>query len=93
MAIVAAISVGSQQVTLLAATSTGYRFVALANNGSATAYLKFMPDGGPVTSETGIPIPPGASLMLDQDDSPIIAGGIFAVCNSPDSTTIAVQAY
>lgn len=93
MATVAAISVGSEQATLLAATSTGYRFVALANNGSATAYLKFLPDGDAVDSSNGIPLPPGASLMLDQDDSPILGGGIFASCNSPDSTTIAVQAY
>lgn len=95
MAFVATVNVtSSAQVTVLPPPSAGlYQFVAIGNNGSKTAYIKFIPDGGPATPQNGIPLPAGASILLDQDDSPVLNGGIFAICASGDSTTLAVQAY
>lgn len=93
MATAAAISVGDTQAQVLPAATLGYRFIAIGNNGSAVAYLKFMPDGGDVTTENGIPLQPSSALVIDQDESPICNNGIFAICSSGASTTLAVQAY
>ena len=70
-----------------------YRFVGLSNNGEKVAYLKFTPDSDAVTSTNGIALPPGAAILVDQDDSPILSSGIYAVCGGSDTTTVAVQAY
>lgn len=95
MAVVATVSVThSGQATVLPPPSVGlYQFVAIGNNGEKTAYLKFIPEGGDATPQNGIPLPAGASILLDQDDSPVLNNGIFAVCGGEDTTTLAVQAY
>jgi hypothetical protein len=95
MAYVSTISVtDSAQVTVLPPPTVGmYQFVAVGNNGTNTAYIKFIPEGGDVTPQNGIPLPAGASILLDQDDSPVLNNGIFAICDSGEDTTLAVQAY
>lgn len=70
-----------------------YQFVALCNTGSETAYLKFTADATTVSVTNGIALPSGASILVDQDDSPVLQNGITAVCAAGKSTTVAVQAY
>lgn len=70
-----------------------YRFIGLSNNGAKVAYLKLTPDSDAVTSTNGIALPPGAAMLVDQDDSPILQNGVWAVCGGSDTTTLAVQAY
>lgn len=74
-------------------TLPSYQFIAISNTGSATAFLKFVGDATAVTSSNGIALPAGASMLVDQDDSPIMQNGITAVCASGQSTVVAVQAY
>jgi hypothetical protein len=90
---VASVAVGSTQTTVLEPRSPGYRFIAISNNGSDAAYLKLFQDASPVTTSTGIVLQPGAAMLLDQDDSPVLNNGIYAICAETQSTTLAVQAY
>jgi hypothetical protein len=95
MAVIGSVSVGaSSQATVLSRPVVGgYQFIAIGNVGESTAYLKFFPDGDDVTTTNGIPLAPGASILLDQDDSPIMNNGIYAICASGASTVLGVQAY
>lgn len=88
------ISVGSTATAVLTAASDGnYQFIAVANNGTATAYLKLIPTSESLTTSNGVPLAGGASLLLDQDLTPIFTSGISAICASGATTTLAVQAY
>lgn len=91
---IGSVSVASTAVAVLPPPSQGsYQFIAVANTGSNPAYLKFTPDADPVTTTNGIVLPPGASILVDQDDSPVLLNGISAVCAAGQSTNLAVQAY
>lgn len=70
-----------------------YQFIALCNTGSETAYLKFTADATAVSVTNGIALPPGASILVDQDNSPVLQNGVSAICATGKSTTVAVQAY
>jgi hypothetical protein len=85
------IAVGGSPALVLPQGS--YQFVCIGNNGSSTAFVKFLPDGSNVTTLTGLPLAPGAGLVLDQDASPVLSHGVWAVCASGESTSISVQAY
>lgn len=88
------ISVTGEPVQILSVPPSGeYQFIALSNNGNATVFLKFTPDSDAVTPTNGVALPPGSSLLIDQDASPILQNGIFGVCASGQSSTVAVQAY
>lgn len=88
------VSVGSTATAVLAAADGGnYQFIAIANNGAATAYLKLVPTSTALSTSNGVPLAAGASLLLDQDLTPIFTSGISAICASGASTTLAVQAY
>ena len=95
---IAAQTVTATASEILAPPGTGtvlpaYQFVALCNTGSETAYLKFTADATAVSVTNGIALPAGASILVDQDDSPILANGISAICATGKTTTVAVQAY
>jgi hypothetical protein len=88
------VSVGTTATSVLAAASgNNYQFIAIANNGSSTAYLKLVPTTSALTASNGVPLAAGASLLLDQDLTPIFTSGISAICDTGASTTLAVQAY
>jgi|694.fasta_scaffold65264_1 hypothetical protein len=87
------IAVEEAQVTVLAPRSPGYRFIAISNNGSSAAYLMLFQDDSALTTSNGIVLQPGSAILLDQDDSPILNNGIYAICAETQSTTLAVQAY
>lgn len=92
---ITSVAVGTTAVQILSAPSGNpYKFVAVGNNGSSTAYLKLTPDSTTVTSSNGIPLPSGASLLCDQDmQKELFNSGVTAVCASGQSTTLSVQAY
>lgn len=91
---IAAVAVTDSPVQVLPPPATGtYQFVGLSNNGSQPVYVKFTPDSTAVTASNGIVVPPGAAVLVDQDDSPILQNGIYAVCAAGKSSTVAVQAY
>lgn len=91
---IASVSVGTTAVQVLSAPSgSSYKFVAIGNNGSATAYLKMTPDATAVTALNGIPLAAGQVLICDQDaQKELFDAGVTAVVAS-GSTTLSVQAY
>jgi hypothetical protein len=93
---IASVSVtNANAVVVLPAPDTApYRFVAIGNVGSSTAYLKFTADDTALSTSNGIPLPAGASLVCDQDsERDIFKIAVTAICGGSDSTTLAVQAY
>jgi hypothetical protein len=52
-----------------------------------------VPTTSALTTSNGVPLAAGASLLLDQDLTPIFTSGISAICDTGASTTLAVQAY
>lgn len=91
---ITAVSVTDEPTTVLAPPASGeYQFIALSNNGSAAVYVKFVPDATPLTTENGIVLQPGVTVLLDQDGTPTLQSGIVAKCASGQTTTVAVQAY
>jgi hypothetical protein len=86
-------SVGTSVTTVVPASGDNYNFIAIANNGSSTAYLKMVPSTVTLTVSNGIPLASGASILLDQDVTPILTSGVSAVCDTGATTTLAVQAY
>jgi hypothetical protein len=87
------VSVGTAVVSVVPASPEQYQFVAVSNVGAKTAFLKMVPSGVTLTVTNGISLPAGASLVVDQDVTPILTGGISAVCAAGETTTIAIQAY
>jgi hypothetical protein len=75
------------------ASGDNYQFISIANNGASTVYLKMVPSTVTLTATNGIPLASGAAILLDQDVTPILTGGVSAVCDTGASTTVAVQAY
>jgi hypothetical protein len=87
-------TVGTSVVTVVPVAIGGeYNFIAIANNGSGTVYLKMVPSTVTLTASNGVPLASGSSLLLDQDVTPILVAGVSAVCDTGATTTIAVQAY
>lgn len=86
-------AVGTAVVTVVPASSDNYQFIAISNNGSGTVYLKMVPSTVTLTASNGVPLQSGASILLDQDVTPILVSGVSAVCDTGSSTTVAVQAY
>jgi hypothetical protein len=86
-------TVGTAITSIVPASGDNYEFIAIANNGSGTAYLKMVPSTVTLTVANGIPLASGASILLDQDVTPILTGGVSAVCDTGATTTLAVQAY
>jgi hypothetical protein len=91
---IASVSVGTSSTSVLPASSGyPYKFVAIGNNGSTTAYLKLTPDATAVTATNGIPLAAGQVLICDQDaQKELFDAGVTAVVAS-GSTTLSVQAY
>lgn len=91
---ITSVSVGTTSTQVLQATTgSPYKFVAIGNNGAATAYLKMTADAEPVTASNGIPLAAGAVIICDQDSQKeLFDGGVSAIVGS-GSTTLSVQAY
>jgi len=70
-----------------------YSFVAIGNNGAQTAYLKLTADATAVTAGNGIPLPPGSSLLSDQDMQKELFRGVVTAVVASGSTTLSVQAF
>jgi hypothetical protein len=91
---IASVSVGTTAVEILPKpTASAYKFVAIGNVGSTTAYLKLTPDSAAVTATNGIPLAAGAVLICDQDfQKELFDSGVSAITQS-GTTTLSVQAY
>ena len=91
---IASVSVGTTAVQVLPApTGNPYKFVAIGNVGSATAYLKFTPDSSTVTASNGIPLPSSGSLICDQDaQKELFNAGVQAI-STGSGTVLSVQAF
>jgi hypothetical protein len=86
-------AVGTATVVVVPASPEQYQFVAVSNVGLKTAYLKMVPSTATLTVSNGIALPAGASVIVDTDITPILTGGVSAVCATDETTTIATQAY
>lgn len=86
-------TVGTAVITIVPASGDNYQFISISNNGSGTVYLKMVPSTVTLTASNGVQLQSGAAILLDQDVTPILVGGVSAVCDSGASTTVAVQAY
>lgn len=86
-------TIGTVVTTVVPASSDNYQFIAIANNGANTVYLKMVPSTVTLTVSNGVPLASGASILLDQDVTPILVSGVSAVCDTGLTTTVAVQAY
>lgn len=86
-------AVGTTETVIVPPAGENFQFLAIANNGSKTAYLKMVPSTAALTVSNGIALPAGVSVMLDQDVTPILITGVSAICASGESTTLAAQAY
>ena len=60
-------TVTTSATEVLEAPTKPFSFVAISNNGSATAYLKVVAGGDAVTTSNGIPLAAGAAFVVDQD--------------------------
>jgi len=92
---IASITETDSPTQLLPPPATGaYQFIGLSNNGDTPVYLKFVPDADTALDTTnGIALPAGASLLVDQDASPILQNGIYGIAESGETVSVAVQAY
>lgn len=91
---ISSISVGTTETTVVPAPSAfPYRFVAIGNSGANTIYLKLTPDTAAVTTSTGIPLAPGASLVFDQPTVRLemFRNGVKAIATS--ATSISAQYF
>lgn len=88
-------AVGTSAVQILPPpTGNAYKFVAIGNVGTKTAYLKLVPDTTAVTITNGIPLPAGTSIVCDQDaQRELFDAGAYAITGTGDTTTISVQAF
>lgn len=91
---ITSVSVSTAETMVLTRPSgNAYRFVAIGNVGTNTAYIKLTPDPDAVTATNGIPLPSGTSILCDQDDSKeLFKAPVTAICSS-GTTTLSVQAY
>jgi hypothetical protein len=89
----ASYTVGTSAVVVVPHAGEHYHFIAVANSGTKTAYLKMVPGDVPLSVTNGVPLPAGAAIVLDQDATPILVAGVSAVCAGGESTTVAAQAY
>ena len=91
---ITSVEVGTTATTVLAGPSgSPYKFVAISNVGSETAYLKVVPGSAAVTITNGIPLAPGAAFVVDQDaQREMFDAGASAIVGS-GTTTISVQAF
>lgn len=92
---IASVAVGTTPVQIVPPPPAGsYKFVAIGNVGSGTAYLKFTGDAEVVTVSNGIPLPAGASIICDQDrERELFDSGVTAIAASGDATAVSVQAF
>lgn len=91
---IAAVTVGTNATQILSRPEgSPYKFVAIGNNGSATAYLKVTPDTTAVTTSNGIPLPAGAVMMCDQDAQKELFNGTVTAIVGSGSTVLSVQAF
>jgi hypothetical protein len=86
-------AVGTAVVTIVPAGGENYQFVAIANGGPSATYLKMVASTVTLTVSNGIPLQPGAAMIIDQDVTPILTSGVSAICASGATTTVVVQAY
>lgn len=86
-------TVGTAVINVVPASTSEYSFIAVANNGANTVYLKMVPSTVTLTVSNGVPLQSGAALILDQDVTPILVSGISAVCETGTTTIVAAQAY
>ena len=91
---ITSVSVGTTATTILAGPAgAAYKFVAIGNVGSETAYLKVVPGSTAVTVTNGIPLAPGAAFVVDQDaQREMFDAGASAIVGS-GTTTLSVQAF
>ena len=91
---ITSVSVGTAATSILAAPSGGaYKFVAISNVGSETAYLKVVPGATSVSVSNGIPLAAGAAFVVDQDaQREMFDAGASAIVET-GTTTISVQAF
>lgn len=91
---ITSVEVGTTATTILAGPSgSAYKFVAIGNVGSETAYLKVVPGSTAVTVTNGIPLAPGAAFVVDQDaQREMFDAGASAIVGS-GTTTLSVQAF
>lgn len=92
-AIHTSVSVGTAVVSIVPAAGENYQFIAVSNHGPDAAYLKMVPSTTTLTVSNGVKLAPGGTVLVDQDVTPILVGGISAVCDTGDSAVVAVQAY
>lgn len=91
---ITSVSVGTTETEVLPVPAEKpYSFVAIGNNGLQTAYLKLVPDSAAVTVGNGIPLPPGASLLSDQDMQKELFRGVVTAVVASGTTTLSVQAF
>lgn len=88
-------TVGTSAVQVLPPPSgKAYSFVAVGNVGPNTVYIKLVPGGDAVTTENGIPLPAGTSVVCDQDaQKELFDAGVYAIAASGASSTVSVQAH
>lgn len=91
---IASVAVGTTETQVLSPPpGAAYKFVAIANVGEETVYLKLAPGSDALTSSNGVPLPSGASILCDQDSQrELFDAGASAIVAS-GSGTVAVQAY
>lgn len=91
---IAAVTVTTSSTEVLAAPSSRpYRFVALCNNGTETAFLKIVSGDDAVSTSNGIQLAAGASMVVDQDkQAHLFEFGVTAVV-ATGTTTIGVQVF
>lgn len=86
-------TVTTSATEVLEAPTKPFSFVAISNNGSATAYLKVVAGGDAVTTSNGIPLAPGAAFVVDQDQQArLFSAGVTAIVET-GTTVIGVQAH
>lgn len=92
---IASVAVGTTSVLVVPPPAqASYKFVAIGNVGTGTAYLKFTGDSEAVTISNGIPLPAGSSILCDQDkERELFDCGVTAIAVTGATTTISMQAF
>lgn len=88
------VTVGTAVTTVVPSAGDGnYQFIAVANSGPGSVYLKMVPSTVTLTVSNGLPILAGATLIVDQDLTPILVGGVSGIAASGATASVVVQAY